>query len=225
MAKSLEYNKARKMRSRGGSIRDIANAISVAKSTVSLWCRDIQLTPRQIEKLQGNRIRGGYAGRLKGARMQYERRIQRTQEFEGKGKNLLGKLSVRDILSVGLGLYWGEGTTYGRRAEFTNSDPFIIRFILRWFKQVFHFDTSRFKFYILINEIHKDRLKEVQKYWVKITGISQKSFGKTTLIKAKNKKVYANFATHYGTLKVCVKKPVEIHHQIMGMLKELEGNV
>lgn len=225
MAKSLEYNKAQKLRLKGESIRDIAKAIGVAKSTVSLWCRDIQLTPEQIERLQSNRMKGGYVGRLKGARMQYERRIQRTQEFESKGKDLLGKLNARDIFSIGLGLYWGEGTTYGRRAEFTNSDPFIIRFILRWFKQLFHFDADRFKFYILINEIHKNRLKEVQKYWAEITKISQKSFGKTTLIKAKNKKAYNNFATHYGTLRIYIKRPVEIHHQVMGMLKALERDM
>lgn len=225
MAKSIEYSRAQALRLRGESIRDIAEAIGVAKSTVSLWCRDIQLTQEQVEKLQDNRIKGGYAGRLKGARLQYEQRIQRTKEFESKGKNLVGKLNSRDIFSIGLGLYWGEGTTYGRRAEFTNSDPFIVKFILKWFKQLFHFDNSRFKFYILINGIHKNRVKEVRDYWVKITGISQESFGKTTLIKAKNKKVYTNFATHYGTLKICIRRPVEIHHQIMGMLKELERNV
>ena len=222
MAKSFEYNKAQELRIEGRSIGDIARIVDVAKSTVSLWCRDIELTSQQIEKLEENKRMGGYAGRLKGAKIQYDRRIRRTREFENRGKNLLGILGKRDVLSIGLGLYWGEGTTYGRNAAFTNSDPFIVKFILKWFKQLFSFDNDRFKFYKLINEIHKNRVEEVRKYWKKITQMPEESFGKTTLIKVKNKKAYNNFSVHYGTLRINIKRPVEIHHQIIGMLKELE---
>lgn len=222
MAKSLEYNKARALRLTGKSIVHIARELGVAKSTVSRWCRDILLTPAQIAILENNKLTRGYIGRMKGARMQYEQRILREKEFEGRGRDLLGRLTKRDIFMLGLGLYWGEGTKHGRDTAFTNSDPLIVKFILEWFKKVFSFDDNRFKLYILINEIHRERVKEVQRFWIKITRISSRSFGKTTLIKVKNKKTYSNFRKHYGTLKIAIKRPSEIHHLIMGMLKSLQ---
>lgn len=225
MAKSFEYNKAQGLRKRGKSIRDIARILSVAKSTVSLWCRDIELTQEQLHKLQENKLKGGYAGRMKGARIQYEKRIQKDQTLELEGKTLLGSLTKRDFFMAGLGVYWGEGTKYGRQAGVSNSDPLIVKFCIKWFKEVFHFDDSRFKLYILINEIHRKRLKKVLQYWVSITGIPKESFGKITLIKAKNKKSYNNFHIHYGTVRINIRRPMEIHHKIMGMLKEVGKSV
>lgn len=48
MAKSKEKNKALKLRQQGESIKKIAKKLKIAKSTISLWCRDIELTPEQI---------------------------------------------------------------------------------------------------------------------------------------------------------------------------------
>lgn len=44
MAKTKEFNIARSLREDGVSIRDIAKRLSVSKSTVSGWCKDIVLT-------------------------------------------------------------------------------------------------------------------------------------------------------------------------------------
>ena len=49
MAKYKEKIEARKMRIGGISIDKIALKLKVSKSSVSLWCRNILLTPEQIE--------------------------------------------------------------------------------------------------------------------------------------------------------------------------------
>jgi transcriptional regulator with XRE-family HTH domain len=46
MAKSLQRIEARKLRKEKGlSIKEIAEKVRVGKSTVSLWCRDIESLP------------------------------------------------------------------------------------------------------------------------------------------------------------------------------------
>src|SRR5687767_1433576 len=55
MTKQNEREQARRLRREEGmSIIEIAQLIGVAKSSVSTWVRDIQLTPEQIQRLEAN---------------------------------------------------------------------------------------------------------------------------------------------------------------------------
>lgn len=221
MAKSKEKNQALKLRQKGESIRDVAKRLKIAKSTVSLWCRDIRLTPEQIQKLHEKMVKGGYSGRMKGARMQYERRLKKIEEWRGKGVELIGKLSKRDLLIAGIALYWGEGAKKKRGVSFSNSDPALIKFMIKIFRKAWKIDKGRFAACIGINKIHKNRVEEIENYWSKTTKIPREQFTKTTLIKIKNKKNYKNFPVHYGTLTVRIRKSAELYYQINGLIKGL----
>ncbi|NJO84647.1 MAG: helix-turn-helix domain-containing protein [Blastochloris sp.] len=62
---------ARRLRREEGlSINEIALKLNVAKSSVSYWVRDIELTPAQADVLRGKRVNN--AGRIKGSRKNYE---------------------------------------------------------------------------------------------------------------------------------------------------------
>lgn len=220
MAKSKEKNKACELRLQGKSIREIAKRLKVSKGSVSLWCRDIELTSQQIKKLQKKMLAGSYKGRLKGARIQLQRRLKRTALLEKEGAKLLDSLSRRDLLLIGAGLYWGEGSKQNR-ARITNSDPDIIKFTINWFRSVWKIPKSNFTLQVLINKIHRYRVSEVEKYWSSITGIPRSQFTKTTLIKAKNRIFYKNFKIHYGTLTVSIQRGGELRCKIMGLISNI----
>lgn len=225
MAKSIEKNKAIYFRQKGKSIKEISNKIGVAKSTVSLWCRDIKLTAGQLKRLHKRMIRGSYRGRIKGARVQYEKRLKRIKDAENNGAEIIGKLTNRDLLLSGIALYWGEGSRKKRETSFSNSDPEIIKFIIKWFRAIFNVKKGEFVLRVAINKIHKKRVDKVIDYWSRITKISKDQFRKTTLIKTNNKKFYNNFAIHYGTLTIKIKKSSGIYYQIMGLIRGLmNGN-
>lgn len=221
MAKSKEKNKARGLRQRGESIKDIAKKLRVAKGTVSLWCRDIELTPEQIQRLQKRMIEGNYKGSLKGARMQHERRMIQIKQLMEEGSKLIDSLLQRDKLLIGAALYWGEGMKKEGMARVANSDPKIIKFMISWFRSVWGIPKDRFTLQILINQIHKNRIEEVERYWSNFLGIPRIQFNKTTLIKAKNKKIYKNFSEHYGTLILSVRKGGDLRHKINGLISAL----
>jgi AcrR family transcriptional regulator len=221
MAKSKEQFKARNLRKNGISIREIAKKLKVSRGSVSLWCRDIELTKKQKNKLHEQMIRGGYEGRLLGSKIQKERKIRKIEEYLLKGEGEIGSLKNKELLIAGICLYWGEGAKNCSGVRFYNSNPLVIKFIMKWFRECLDIDDSRFLMYININQIHKKRLNEVIDFWSKLTDISIHQFRGPFLIKTKSKKVYENFSEHYGTLSIRIAKSSELLYQILGWIKAL----
>ena len=56
MAKYKEKIKAQELRERGRSIKEITKTLNVSKGSVSVWCRDIKLTKKQIEQYKKGKL-------------------------------------------------------------------------------------------------------------------------------------------------------------------------
>lgn len=225
MAKSNQRNKAIALREKGESIKEIAKIIKVSKSSVSIWCRDIVLTEKQIQELHNRMVSKSYVGRMKGAVMQHQKRLERASKEERIGINEIGELSKRDLLIALTALYWGEGSKKKRELSINNSDPEMVKFLIRIFRKLFNVEKERFIFRVGINIIHKSRDKEIKEYWSNVTRISLSQFRQTVFIKAKNKKKYSNFATHYGTLRINITKSIDIYYRMMGLIKGLNKEI
>ena len=163
-------------------------------------------------------IAAGYAGRMKGATMHKQRRLDSIQHFQKEGQKDIGRLSKRDLFLLGLGVYAGEGYKYGNRAGVTNSDPAIVHLMLRWFREICFVHDEEFVCEVGINELHKDRVQEVERYWSKLTCIPHKNFIKTSLKRVKNKKVYENRENYFGVLAVRIRKSANLEYKILGWL-------
>ena len=223
MARIIEKNKALKLRQKGRSINEIATKLNVAKSTVSSWCRNVQLGPEQVERLSKRQKSGSYKGRMKFLERIRGERIKETTFLRKQGIKEIGKLNKRDLFISGVAMYWSEGYTYsgGDQVGFTNSDPKMILFILKWFKEICKIPDNRFSLQVKINKIHKNRVGRVEDYWSKITKIPLKQFNKTVLIKSKVKKIYPNSNIYYGTLRIIVHKGTQLRRKINGWIEGL----
>ena len=222
MAKPELRLKIRKLRKDDGlSIKELTELFGVAKSTVSTWCKDIELDQTQIKKLLEKGRMGATLGRLKGAKTQKERKLKLLRRYRMEGIKELEGLTRRESFLVGLGIYWGEGLKKDTRAGFSNSDPNLIKFMLRWFKENFDLTEEDFSCQVGINEIHKLREEKVRKHWVEVTGISLSNFTKTSFKKTHNIKIYENFDNHFGTLRVLIRQPARIYYKIIGLLEGL----
>jgi len=221
MAKFSLRIKARQMRGRGESVKDIAKKLKVSKGTVSIWVRDIILSVEQLEKLKKKRLKGAELGRLRGALKQKKEKLNLIKESRKLGIEELGKLNKQEFLIAGLALYWGEGSKKTRQVQFCNSDPKLINFMIDWLKINFGIKKEELSVSVGINEIHRSREEIVKKYWFKITEIPAKQFRKTSFKKAKNKKVYDNFNEHYGTFNVKVLRSARIYYKIIGLVEAL----
>jgi transcriptional regulator with XRE-family HTH domain len=221
MAKSALRLKARELRSKGESVKDIASKLGVSKGTVSLWVRDIILSIEQLERLRRSELRGQERGRLKNALFQKQKRLAIIEELKEKGKSKFKKLSNNDLLIAGLALYWGEGSKKLGRLEICNSDPALIKFALLWLDKCFGISRNDIGCYIGINEIHREREKEVKAYWAKLTGIPESNFQKTSFKVSQVYKSYGDIK-HYGTLALRPRKTTNLHYKVMGLIEGLK---
>ena len=213
--------KARDLRQSGVSIIKIAEILKVSKSTVSTWVKDIILSIEQLEDLRNSSLKGAELGRLKSALIQKKKWLERKENARVIGKKIIDKLNRRELLLVGIALYWAEGSKKKRTIEFCNSDPLMIKLFLRWLKICFNIKTKELRCRIGINEIHKERENVVKKYWIEITKIPINQFTKTSFKKVQSKKIYDNIEAHYGTLSIIVTKPSRFYLDILGLIDGL----
>lgn len=221
MAKYKERLEARNLRRNGISIRKIAKAVGVSKSTVSLWCGDIVLTIEQQNKLIEDDKKGGAVGRARANINKIKERLSRLEKYKNIGRSKVGKINIRDLFVVGIALYWGEGNKKGRRLIFSNSDPEMIKIWMLWLKKCLNISISDVSCNVGINEIHKNRVKTVEKYWSEISGIPLADFRKVSLKKVRAIKVYESPEKHFGTFCVRVKRSTNLNYQMLGLIEGL----
>ena len=80
-------------------------------------------------------------------------------------------------------LYAGEGAKGDGKGVFANSDPRIIKFMMRWFKEFCNLPISKFRGAIWIHEGLDQRKAKI--FWSELTGIPEQQFHKTYIAKDK----------------------------------------
>ena len=221
MSKIKEKEIARSLRRKGESVNVIAKTLSVSKSSVSVWCRDIVLTKGQRDVLRESMIRGTYYGRMKGAEMNRKKKENRIRYYREKAKEDIGMLSKRDLLVLLVGLYWGEGAKTDNRFIFSNSDPQMVAVLIYGLQKVWNVRKEDFICRVLINKIHEERNSAVLQFWSNLLNLPPEQFRSTTFIKTSSKKRYENHNRYYGTLKVSVRRSSHLQSHFMGLIGEL----
>lgn len=219
-------NQAKKLRKKGQTVRDIATNLGVSFSTVSFWCRDIKLSESVIKRMIFLKKEKSTKGLLRYSEIKRAQRIKNTIFQKNQGANIVANLSKRDVLMVGLGLYWGEGYKESNgELGFTNSNIDIIRFYLVWLN-IFNVSKKDLIFRLSINQIFKNQEKSIKNFWVKELKIKSIQFTKTTFIKTNLKKAYTKRGNKYGgILRVKVRKGLILKNRILGAIEHIAQNV
>lgn len=194
--KIKEKIKAVSLRKLGKSYSEINEKVKVSKGTLSLWLRNIRLTQKQERKLYVTlRRRNAY----KGAKIQQERRKIRTKQIVREAKREVKYLFKEPLFLSGLMLYWAEGDKSEERevVKFSNSDPIMIRFMMKWFRNVCKVPEKKFRIALHIHKLHCR--KDIEKYWSKLTNVPLIQFHKTqikpTSLKHRKNRLYDGTCT------------------------------
>jgi len=224
MSKSLLKikEKAIAFRKTGASIREIAKKLNANKSTVSFWCRDIILSESQLKLLRDRQLSESKKTLSRCAESKRVRRLEKTGFLANLGKKQVGNTNKRDLFISGLSLYWAEGYKKGNdELGFTNSDPRIIKVFIKWLKEIYKIPVENLIFRLGINQIHYDREKEVIRFWSNVCGVKAEQFTKTSFIHSTAKKIYNNYESHFGTLRVKVRRGTDLRRKILGSIEKL----
>ena len=223
--KTKEYEKALILRSKGKSIKQIAKLLGVSISIVSLWCRAIKLTPEQTEKLKRRKVRIKHLRRL--AKKSHLEKVLRVKKTIENATSEIKNLTDQEFFLTGLALYWAEGfkSTKETRIGFCNSDPIMIKFMLRWFKKALKVKRRDFTLRTEFNETHKDRTEVIQKFWSKLTKIPLQQFEKPFYHHSNWLRKYSNRNSYYGVLRIRIRRSSELLNKTRGWINGLKYTI
>jgi len=162
--KVREQQEARELRARGLTLQDIADQLGVAKSSVSLWVRDVAFTPskRQYRPDRPNRL--------------HAVKLAQIAALDQAGVDRIGVLSDEAFLAAGAALYAGEGSKTDGEVRFANTDPAMVRFFCAWLRRFFEIDESRLRVRVYLHEGLD--LDAAEAYWSDLTRVPRSQFGK-----------------------------------------------
>jgi len=224
-----KHREALRLRKIGKSYREIALFLGVAKSSVSNWCRNISLGSKAMAILKG-KSNQSWEKLAEYNRKRSDILWQAKQEIADVTKEEIGRLSQRELCLVGAALYWGEGwknTKKPRRTPtiaFSNSDPFMIQFFLRFLREVIEIPEEKI---IGSIQIHPHiAVSRAIAFWKSITKIPKSRFYiRYQVSKASNGK-RPHRLLPYGTLELRVSAQKQFW-RIKGWINALakEGEV
>lgn len=211
-------DKAIKLRREGQTYGEILKQIPVARSTLSLWLRNVRLATRQQQYLTEKKRRA----MLRGAIAKKQHRIHRTREMHQKSIEDVKKLSDRERWIAGVALYWAEGTKQknhfpSQRVVFNNSDPSMIQFFLDWLENVLLVPRSKINFELYIHQTVSPEARV--KFWTELLQIPSQELK----IRLKKNTIYTkrkNTAeTYLGLIRITVKQSTDLNRRIAGWIQ------
>lgn len=175
---AAKRSRAKSLRKQGKSLGEISKILHVAKSSVSLWCRDIKLTKNQIDVLKskpnGSKL-GALANKIKRQNEINLIRLAARSEITPFKADDLARL--KDIGAI---IYWAEGTKKNV-VDITNSDPEMIKIAMNWFREICGVKDDKFRLSIFYHAGQNEF--EIKKFWSEITKVPISQFHKSMLKK------------------------------------------
>ncbi|WP_340560874.1 hypothetical protein [Streptomyces sp. GSL17-111] len=210
-AKAHLWEEARRLRRAGRRYAEIAAELGVSRSSVSLWVRDLPKPPPDLDRLH----------RMREARWAPHRErtaaLRRATRAAAAGE--IGELTDRELLLLGVGLYWAEGEkskpwAVRERVVFVNSDPGVIRVFLAWLA-LLGVRGDQLRLRVMIHE--SADVAEAERYWAEVAQVDVTALSKTTLKKHNPKTVRKNTTGDYrGCFVVGVVQGVDLYRRIEG---------
>jgi hypothetical protein len=114
----------------------------------------------------------------------------------------IGKITERDLLMLGIGLYLGEGSKTQDIIRVVNTNPRILRVCMAWFR---YLGLSESNFMIRLHVYPDTSIHEAEAYWMKSLGISCAQFQPVTIDHRANKDRKRNGIHPYGTAHLTIR--------------------
>ena len=209
------------LRRQGLSYREILSKIPfrLSKSTVSLWCKNVELTPEQLDRLDQLKGENWYRNRLKGSKTIQRRRAEEIRNIKAKAQAEVPHLTQKELWLAGLMLYWAEGGKK-QKVEFSNSEPNAVRFMMRWFQEICRVPRNKIRAYLNIHSGQDDELIKV--FWSEVTQLPLSQFGKS-YVKKEGTDHRKNILYH-GTIKITICNK-NLLHTIQGWIEGFSGKI
>jgi hypothetical protein len=160
-----QQERARELRARNMTLQEIATELGVAKSSVSLWVRDVPFTPSKRRTGPQNRPHPFH-----------EAKLAQIAQCDAEGIDRIGALSDAAFLAAGVALYAGEGSKGEGAVTFANTDAAMVRFFCAWLRRFFEIDEARMRVRVYLHQGLD--LDAAERHWSTVTDVPRSQFRK-----------------------------------------------
>lgn len=175
MAKVHEKQKVIALRKEGYSYKEIMKRVpNIAKGTLSIWCRHIEMSQEQIQRLENHMEENRDRARIQSAITNHNKRLERDALVY---KDALKKFDLHkkdSLFILGIALYWGEGAKTTRYFQFTNSDPVMTKIMIAWIEKYLGMNRNSLKTRLYIHKSYEN--KGLRSFWSKQIDIPENKF-------------------------------------------------
>ncbi len=194
--------KAIKLRQQGYSLNEIVERLGCAKSSASVWVRNVKLTALQKQNLRNNQNKARAKAsnhpnspKSKWLRIREEVITKSTHEIPLKPSQL-------NLILVCAALYWGEGYKKTRNMfVFANTDPEMIVLMMEFVRKICHVPLAKIRGRVNLHPEHPSHISE--KYWSNLSGIPITQFHKPLLAIPRSSKGIRK-SLPYGTFRIII---------------------
>ncbi len=225
--KNIEKEKAIELRKKGFSYSEILKEVPVAKSTLSLWLREIGLTKRQKQRLTKKKLlamkRGWEATRNK--------RIEKSKKIKEIASKEIQKISKKELWLMGIVLYWAEGAKEkpyrtGERVHLMSIDERILLIFKKWLIECCCIDEDDIYYDVYIHENSTHSSDAVRNHWRKVLSIPQKQTIPIYYKRGKVKTIRKNIGkTYFGICRINIRKSTDFNRKIDGWITGICDNI
>lgn len=172
-----------KLRSRGKTYSEIQKIlhVSLPKSTLSDWCKNISLNSEQRTRIALLVKKNSRKAQKRAVTTRSKNRSEYLSALTKSNVHLVPMLKNKKIAKIVLAtLYAAEGTK-GKRGflTFGNSDPHLIKLFLRLLRDCYTVDIKKFRCTLQCRA--DSPIPTLERFWVRTTGIPYKQFYKARI--------------------------------------------
>lgn len=181
-----EKELAIELRKQGLSYKEILERVPVAKSTLSLWVKDLPLTKDERAVLRSRTDKNISRGRIKAASELRKRRLVREKAWHKEAQILFDAHKDDPLFHTGIALYWAEGAKRVNQWSFMNSDVDMIRVMQRWLVVYTSVPHKQVEYRLYVHRPYLDQ--GCEHWWCQQLHVGEDQFLKT-VIKPTQRKV------------------------------------
>ena len=198
-------------------MKEIAATLGIARSSASIWVRDVPLGPEQRAALiYRSRLGPIVAGELKAARAREVRR-----GYQNEGRRLAQERNAG--YAAGCMLYWAEGAKARNQVQLVNADPELVVFFGLFLREQFDVRSEQMAVSCNLFADHLERQLEIEDYWLERLGLPRSFLRKSAV------NVYSKYSQKkrknklpFGTCSLRVHS-TRIVQMIYGSIQEYGG--
>ena len=211
----IQRYEAIRLRKAGNSYGMIKSELGISKSTLSNWLGKIPFIPnKELISRMGN-------AKLKSALYKHRLKFENITQMKAEAEREVGKLSVRDIFMLGIGIYLGEGSKSQEEIRVVNSDPVILKATIRWLKEFGKIKPNHLR--VAIHGYPDHNISELVNFWSKTLNIPIKQFIETTIDVRQNKSTNKKRKLPHGTAHLYIRSGGTLASGVKGLHRKIMG--